>query len=164
MVIRTAEANDASDIAEIYAPYVLSHSSTFEVTPPGVEVIRQRITEVLDNNLPYLVAEDSGVVVGFCYAVPYRARPAYASTIETSIYVGRDHHRKGAGQSLMEALMTKARQIGKQEIIAVVGDSANTASIELHKRLGFRVVGTLERVGFKFDRYIDTVILQKGLV
>ena len=164
MQVRPAHLSDAASIAKIYAPYVRSHTATFEVTPPEATEMRGRMLRVFERDLPYLVAEDAGSLTGYAYAVPYRARPAYSGTIESSIYVDEQHHRKGIARRLMEDLIAEAQRLGKRQMIAVVGDSANTASIALHRNLGFVEVGILKGVGFKFDRYIDTVILQRSLL
>jgi L-amino acid N-acyltransferase YncA len=118
---------------------------------------------VLGRALPYLVAAIDEEVVGYAYASPYRARSAYRFSIENSVYVDHRRHRAGIGRTLLSALIARCEGGGWRQMVAVIGDSANIASIALHERLGFRMVGTLRAVGFKFGRFVDTVLMQREL-
>jgi phosphinothricin acetyltransferase len=113
--------------------------------------------------LPYLVAELDGRIAGYAYAGPYRPRPAYRHTVEDSVYVARFARRRGVGKALLDAVIEGAAARDMRQMVAIIGDSAHVASIQLHERAGFRLVGTLENVGWKFGRWLDTVIMQRGL-
>ena len=123
----------------------------------------RRRGELFDKGFPYLVAEQDGTVVGYAHVGPYRARPAYRYTIENSVYVRPGYARRGLGRLLMSTLLSECATKDFHQIIAVIGDSANIASIRLHEELGFRRVGTLLSVGFKFQRWLDTVLMQREL-
>ncbi len=161
--IRACEERDVTAIVAIYGHHVLHSPATFEVEPPGVEEMMARRARLMEKGFPYLVAERQGEVIGYAYAGPYRTRPAYRFTVENSVYVRPGELRQGIGQLLMTALLAECAQEGFRQVIAVIGDSANQASIGLHKRLGFLPVGTLQDVGFKFDRWYDSVLMQRKL-
>jgi L-amino acid N-acyltransferase YncA len=161
--VRACEERDMPAIAAIYSHHVLHSPATFELEPPGVEEMSARRTRLLENGFPYLVAELDGVVLGYAYAGPYRTRPAYRFTVENSVYVHPDSLRQGVGRQLMAVLLAVCAQRGFHQVIAVIGDSANLPSIRLHERLGFSPVGTLRGVGFKFDRWYDSVLMQREL-
>jgi phosphinothricin acetyltransferase len=112
---------------------------------------------------PYVVAELDGSIAGYAYAGPYRARPAYHWSIEDSIYIAPQSQRRGIGRMLLQRLVADSEVHGFRQMIAVIGDSANAASIELHRALGFRLVGTFDNVGFKFGRWLDSVLMQRAL-
>jgi L-amino acid N-acyltransferase YncA len=164
VIIRAAIASDMDAIALIYSHHVNHGTGTFETEPPDREEIARRWGEVAARSLPWLVAEDSGEVVGYAYAAPYRARPAYRHTVEDSVYVRIDRIGSGLGKQLLPALITATRACGMHQMIAVIGDSANRASINLHRRFGFQDAGVLKDVGFKFGRWLDTVFLQRSLL
>jgi phosphinothricin acetyltransferase len=162
--IREATPDDAGDIAAIYGFYVLTTCSSFEETPPGGGEIRTRMSKIAAAGLPWLVMKDpAGRIVGYAYASPFHARSAYRFTVENSVYVDRAHLRRGIGTRLMQHLMTGCEQRGYCEMIALIGDSANEASIALHTALGFGRVGFLSNVGFKFGRWVDAVLMQRRL-
>lgn len=162
--IRTADFGDALAIAGIYADHVLHGTASFEEIPPGVEEMTRRMAAVLEAGLPYLVAEAEGVVVGFAYAGPHRPRAAYRHTVEDSIYLTAAAQGRGLGRALLEELIARCEATGRlRQMIAVIGDSANAGSIAVHARAGFRMVGTMTNVGFKFGRWLDTVIMQRPL-
>jgi phosphinothricin acetyltransferase len=161
-VVRDSRDEDMPKIHAIYGFHVLHGLASFEEEPPCIDELSQRRADVLDRGLPYLVAERGGVVVGYSYAAPYRSRPAYRFTVENSVYVDHDLHRRGAGYLLLSALIARCVERDCQ-MIAVIGDSENMASIALHERLGFIHVGTLRAVGFKFGRWVDTVLMQRTL-
>ncbi|MGI9507560.1 MAG: GNAT family N-acetyltransferase [Geminicoccaceae bacterium] len=163
MLIRPAEPSDLETVQAIYAVEVLEKTASFETTPPDVGEIERRYQDVLKAGLPYVVADIDGVIGGYAYAAPYRTRPAYGLTVETSIYVARTHQRQGLGAALLDALIASCWTAGKREMVAVIGDSANQGSIRVHEKAGFRHVGTLRDVGFKFGRFLDTVIMQHSL-
>ena len=162
-LIRNAQAKDFVSIQSIYEIEVREHTATFEITPPDIEEMTTRWQHITDIGLPYLVAELCGYVVGYAYASSYRSRPAYSYTVEDSVYVARDKHRQGLGRTLLTELMYQCRDLGKQQMIAIIGDSRHDASIRLHENAGFRHVGTLKQVGWKLDRWIDSVIMQRSL-
>ncbi len=161
--IRSLQTADIAAITAIYGHYVRSSTATFETVPPGKEEMLRRASDVLDRGLPYLVAEFRGGVAGFAYAVPYRPRAAYARTMESSVYVAHDSAGRGIGRALMEALIDICRALGGHRLIAVVGGSDNAPSLALHEKLGFRRVGTFNEAGFKFGRYVDTVLFELTL-
>ena len=163
-LIRSAQVDDFASIQSIYAIEVREHTATFEITPPDREEMTIRWRHITDMGLTYLVAELDGDVVGYAYASSYRSRPAYSHTVEDSVYVARDKHRQGLGRSLLTDLIRRCRDLGKRQMIAIIGDSRHNASIRLHENAGFRHVGTLEQVGWKLDRWIDSVIMQRSLV
>ena len=164
VIIRAAIASDIDAIAVIYAHHVNYGTGTFETEPPDRVEMARRWSEVTERGLPWLVAEDSGAIAGYAYAAPYRARPAYRYTVEDSVYVRVDRLGTGLGKQLLPALITATRGCGIHQMIAVVGDSANHASIHLHRRFGFHDAGLLKDVGFKFGRWLDTVLLQRSLL
>lgn len=161
--LREATVADAPRIAAIYAHHVLHGLASFETEPPGEAEIARRLGEVRARGLPYLVAEADGRVVGYAYAAPYRSRPAYRYTVEDSVYVDRDCAGRGVGRQLLQRLVADAAASGCRQMIAVIGDSANEASIGLHAALGFEVVGTLKSVGFKHGRWVDSVLMQRAI-
>ncbi len=163
MLLRSALPDDVPPIQSIYAHHVLNGLATFEEAPPSIEEMRQRLLEVTARGLPYLVAEEAGVVIGYGYCAPYRLRSAYRYTLEDSIYVRDDHHRKGVGRALLGELIARCEALNYRQLIAVIGDSAQAASIGLHANLGFVRAGTLRSVGYKFGRWVDTVLMQRPL-
>jgi phosphinothricin acetyltransferase len=160
---RPSEPRDVAAVTAIYAHYVLTHTATFELEPPDAAEMARRRRDVVEAKLPWWVACDGDEVLGYCYAAPYRARPAYRYTLEDSIYLAPAHVGRGVGKALLEAVIGVCAAGGYRELIAVVGDSANLPSIRLHERLGFRTIGTHTNVGFKFGRWLDTVHLQRSL-
>jgi L-amino acid N-acyltransferase YncA len=164
IVVRPASEGDIEAVAAIYAQHVLRGTGSFEAEAPAAEEMRRRRLEVVTRGLPYLVAEAAGgAVVGFAYAAFYRPRAAYRHTVENSVYVRDQEKRHGIGRRLLEALIAECSARGFRQMIAVVGDSANLASIRLHEALGFRPVGTLRAVGRKHGRWLDAVLLQRPL-
>ena len=163
MQLRAARPDDAPAIQAIYAHHVLHGLATFEEEPPSSDEMRQRLLEVTARGLPYLVAEEAGAVLGFGYCAPYRLRSAYRYALEDSIYVKYGHHRKGIGRAILAELILGCEQLEYRQLIAVIGDSAQAASIGLHASQGFVRVGVLRSVGYKFGRWVDTVIMQRPL-
>ena len=163
VAIRGCEAGDVAAITTIYAHYVLYGLASFELEPPSENDMRQRRLDIVSRGFPYLVAERAGEVVGYAYASPYRLRPAYRHTAENSVYLHPAWAGRGIGRLLISALLAECETRGLRQIVAVIGDSANYASIGLHKSLGFREVGVLRSVGFKFGRWVDSVLMQREL-
>ena len=161
--IRDARRADFPAIAGIYADHVRSGTASFEIEPPGADELVRRWETVRARSLPFLVALRGGAVRGFAYAAPYRPRLAYRYTVEHSIYVGRDAGRTGLGSRLIEALIERCTARGYRQMVAVIGDSANRASIDFHARHGFRPAGVLPSVGHKFGRWIDSVLMVRPL-
>jgi L-amino acid N-acyltransferase YncA len=162
-IVRNSRDEDMPKIHAIYGFHVLHGLASFEEEPPSVDELSRRRAGVLDRDLPYLVAEMGGVVVGYSYAALYRSRPAYRFTVENSVYVDHNLRRQGVGYLLLSALIARCLERECRQMIAVIGDSENMASIALHERLGFIRIGTLRAVGFKFGRWVDTVLMQRAL-
>jgi len=152
-----------ASVQTIYSHYVQHDLCSFEEEVPTVEEMQARRTEVLQRGLPYLVALKNGEVVGYAYASPYRARSAYRHTVEDSIYVAHGMHGHGIGRTLLQAVIARCTESGFMQMVAVVGNSGNAGSQGLHERLGFTQVGVLRDVGFKFGRWVDTVLMQRAL-
>jgi len=161
--IRPATPADIPAITRIYAHAVQHGTASFELEPPDEAEMARRQQALLDGGFPYLVATSDGIVLGYAYAGPYRARPAYRFSVENSVYVAADAHRRGVGRALMDRLIAESVARGYRLMIAVIGDSAQTPSIELHRAAGFKLVGAFEGVGYKFDRWLDTVLMQRAL-
>ena len=161
--VRPATAADIPAITAIYRQHVLHGLASFEVDPPSALDMAGRLAAVIELGLPWLVAEMNGAIAGYAYASVYRARPAYRYTVEDSVYVDGNHSGKGVGSALLPALIDGCERAGCRQIIAVIGDSANFASIRLHEKFGFARVGTLPAVGYKFDRWVDSVLMQREI-
>jgi L-amino acid N-acyltransferase YncA len=163
ITLRGVRPGDIPAITRIYAEAVAHGTASFEIEPPDETEMARRQQTLIANGYPYLVAESAGTVAGYAYAGPYRARPAYHWTVEDSVYVGLEFHRRGLGTRLLARLITDAQASGFRQMIAVIGDSAQTASIALHERAGFAHVGIMRSVGFKHDKWLDTVLMQRAL-
>ena len=164
VVIRAAADADLPAIAELYAHHVLTGTASFEVAAPTVDEMRRRRRYVLSHGLPYFVASLSDTALaGYAYATEYRSRVAYRHTVEDSVYVDPVCVRRGAGRALLAAVIAACETLGYRQMVAVIGGSDNAASISLHAALGFRHAGVLPAVGRKFDRWIDTVLMQRAL-
>ncbi len=161
--IRPATAADLPFITEIYDHAVRHGTATFELIPPDLAEMRRRFGVLMDGGFPYLVATIEGRVIGYAYAGPYRPRPAYRFTVENSIYLQAAIHRRGIGLQLLQRLIAESEARGYRQMIAVIGDSANLGSIGVHRRCGFAMIGTHPDVGFKFGRWLDTVMMQLAL-
>ena len=161
--IRSAAEADLPFVTEIYTHAVLHGTATFELIPPDLAEITRRFRTLMDGSFPYLVASLDGRVVGYAYAGPYRPRPAYRFTVENSVYLDPSIYRRGIGLALMQRLIAECEARGYRQMIAVIGDSANTGSIGVHTRCGFQMIGTHPNVGFKFGRWLDTVMMQRAL-
>jgi len=162
-MIRSATLADIPAIADIYAEAVNHGTATFELTPPDVAEMTRRFHELSNGGFPYLVATVDGNIAGYAYAGLYRARPAYRFTVENSVYLAPARHRQGIGLALLTELIVQCEAGGYRQMIAVIGDSANAASVGVHTRAGFEMTGTMHNVGFKFGRWLDTVLMQRAL-
>ena len=162
-LVRDAADGDMAAVQAIYAEHVLKGLASFEEVPPDVAEMDRRRAAVLELGLPYRVAECAGTVKGFACAGPYRYRQAYRYSLENSVYVAPGLERRGVGRALLEALIARCTALGLRQMIAVVGDSGHLPSIVFHESLGFTRIGTLRAVGFKFGRWVDSVILQRAL-
>lgn len=161
--VRDATDADMPAIKAIYAHHVLHGTGSFETEPPSIAEMAQRRANVLGLGLPYLVAESAGEIVGFAYATHYRPRPAYRHTAEDSVYIKPGMTGRGVGSLLLREVIARCEAGGWRQLIANVGDSSNAGSLALHTRHGFRTAGTLQSVGFKFGRWLDTVLMQRDL-
>ncbi len=163
MLLRNATHGDLPAIQSIYAHWVTHGTGSFELDPPTHDEMDKRRADVLSKGLPYLVAESAGLVQGYAYANWFRPRPAYRFSVENSVYVLPSACRGGVARLLMAELITRCEQAGARQMIAVIGDSANAGSVGLHAAMGFRHIGTLQSTGWKFDRWLDTVFMQRQL-
>lgn len=163
ILVRPSAEADIPAIARIYGHHVLNGLASFEeVAPPAEEMARRR-ADILAKGFPYLVAEEAGQVVGYAYCSGYRPRSGYRFSVEDSIYVAPGRGGAGIGSLLLPRLVDAATALGARQMIAVIGDSANHGSIRLHARFGFRHAGTLEAIGFKLGRWVDSVLMQRAL-
>ena len=163
MVIRPSRETDLVEITAIYGYHVLHGVASFEEVPPEPDEIASRRRDILAHGLPYLVAERSGHVLGYCYAGPYRTRSAYRFTVEDSIYIDQAEAGRGLGRTLLAALLDRCTELGYRQMIAVIGGSDTWPSVRLHAALGFTRSGLLRAVGFKFGRWVDIVLMQRAL-
>ncbi|MEU6645916.1 N-acetyltransferase family protein [Saccharomonospora sp. NPDC046836] len=162
--LRAATTADLPEIAEIFAHYVQHSVATFAFEPLTIGEWQQRLAAVIGAGLPFLVAEQDGRVAGYTYCSPWRTLPAYRRTVEDSIYLAPGVRGRGLGGTLLDALLAGCAAAGVQEVIAVIADSGDPSSLQLHRRRGFTEAGRLRRVGYKHDRWLDTVLLQRSLV
>ena len=163
MQVRPAAPGDLASVQAIYAHHVLTGLASFEEVAPPLEEIRRRYDDVVARGLPWLVAEFGDAIAGYGYCAPFRARSAYRYALEDSVYVRHDMVGRGIGRVLLDELVRRCEAAGYRQIVAVIGDSAHAASINLHAACGFLRVGTLRSVGFKFGRWVDTVVMQRPL-
>ena len=161
--VRDAVEDDFGAIQDIYAHHVESGLGSFEENAPDLDEIIRRWRAIRAVDLPYLVAELADGIRGYAYAAPYRPRSAYRHTVEDSIYIDPSWQRHGIGQALLSDLIERCEALGYRQMVAVIGDSGNTSSVGLHERCGFSHAGTLTAVGFKFGRWVDTVLMQRPL-
>jgi len=162
-LVRASVEGDMNVVADIYRHHVETGLGSFEEEAPGVAELTRRRDAFVRRGLPYLVAELDGVVCGFAYAAPYRTRAAYRFTVEDSIYVADGSTRRGVGRALLSRLIEDCTALGHRQMIAVIGDTGNAASITLHEQMGFCRAGTLRAVGYKFERWVDCVLMQRPL-
>ncbi|MFN3655752.1 MAG: GNAT family N-acetyltransferase [Pseudolabrys sp.] len=163
LVIRPATPADIPAITRIYAHAVTHGTASFELEPPDEAEMTKRMQALLDGKFPYIVAEIDGKVAGYAYASLYRTRPAYRFTVEDSVYVAPEIHRRGVGRALLEKLIEACTELGFRQMIAVIGDSNQAASIGVHKACGFEPAGNLKDIGWKFGKWLDTPLMQLAL-
>lgn len=162
--VRASQPLDLPAITAIYRYHVLHGTGTFETDPPSLAEMSQRREGVLEKNLPWLVAEaEDGTILGYAYANWFKPRPAYRFSAEDSIYVAEEARGQGVGRMLLQALCHECESAGVRKLIAVIGDSANAGSVGVHRAAGFTPVGTLSNVGWKFNRWLDVVMMEKPL-
>lgn len=161
--IRSSRDEDIPIITRIYKYYVLETVNTFETVPPAEEEMAQRRTDILSKNLPYIVAERSGKVIGYAYCTWFKPRAAYRYSVELSIYIEKDSCEKGFGRHLLNSLIYEAELGGIRKMIAVIADSKNERSIRLHQSAGFSHVGILRSCGWKLGRWVDTILMEKDI-
>jgi phosphinothricin acetyltransferase len=161
--VRPAEPADVPAIAAVYGHHVLHGFGSFEEEAPSEDEVLRRLAAISDAGLPWLVAEVDGILAGYAYAGPYRTRSAYRHTLEDSVYIAPERTGQGVGRLLLGALVARCEAGPWRQMIAVIGNSGNAGSIRLHASLGFRLVGTLEAVGFKRGRWLDSVLMQRPL-
>jgi phosphinothricin acetyltransferase len=162
MIVRQIEPRDIGAVAAIYGHHVLTGFGSFEEVPPSVQDLNRRVAAVQALGLPYLVADD-GEIVGFAYASAFRPRPGYRFTAEDSVYVAHGAMGRGVGRALLQAIIDRCTALGLRQLMAIIGDSANTPSIALHAALGFTHIGAARAVGFKHCRWLDIVWMQRSL-
>ena len=163
LIIRRVQPDDLPAIHALYSHNVTHGTASWELKPPDEAEMRRRMQSVLDGGYPYFVAEIEGALVGYSYASSYRPRPGYRFTVENSIYVDARYQRLGIARKLLTTLIDACAQQGYRQMIAIIGDSENKASIELHRAVGFFPIGTMPGIGFKFGRWLDSVLMQKTL-
>lgn len=163
LTVRDAIVDDIPEVQRIYAYHVQNSTATFEETAPTEEEMQARRLSILDHGLPYLVAQHGDRIVGYAYAAPYRARPAYRYTIEDSIYLAQDITGKGIGKALLATLIERCEQGPWRQMVAVIAGSNNLSSINLHRKMGFAHAGTQMATGYKFKQWIDVVFMQRAL-
>jgi len=161
--IRDATESDIPAIQAIYAHHVLHGTATFEEIPPDEAGMKRRLRTLQEASLPFLVAELDGMVRGYCYANFYHTRSAYRYTLEDTVYLEEGWRGRGLGKALLSALLERCEAGGWRQMVALIGDSSNAGSIGLHRSLGFRQIGILEKVGLKFGQWHDVVVMQKNL-
>ncbi len=162
-IIRPSQPEDIPAISAIYTHHVLHGTGTFEIDPPSLTDMANRRADVLAKGLPYLVVATGDKVLGFAYCNWFKPRPAYRFSAEDSIYMAPDAHGQGLGRALLTELAAQAEKAGVRKLIAVIGDSANTGSIGVHRSVGFSHVGILKSCGWKFNQWRDVVMMDKAL-
>jgi phosphinothricin acetyltransferase len=163
ILIRAVEDADVAAVAAIYGHHASHGLGTFEETPPTAEAMAGRIAAIGRLGLPWLVAEQDGRILGFAYASAFRPRPGYRHTAEDSVYVAPDAIGQGVGRALLSAVVSYCEAMGLRQLLAVIGDSGNAASIGLHRALGFELIGVARGVGFKHGRWVDIVWMGRAL-
>jgi L-amino acid N-acyltransferase YncA len=161
--VRPATTDDLGAVAGIFAFYVASTVVTFEEDPPAVTHWHHKLGSCAEQRLPFLAAEADGMVAGYAYASPWRPKPAYRHTAEDSVYLAPECRGKGLGRLLLDALLTACAAAGVQQVVAVIADTGDPASVALHRACGFTEAGRLSQVGRKHGRWIDTVLMQRTL-
>jgi phosphinothricin acetyltransferase len=163
ILIRPSTVHDLPAATAIYGWHVRHGTGTFEIEPPTLDDMARRRDDVLGKGLPYLVADHGGEVCGYAYANQFRPRPAYRFCLEDSVYIAPDRTGRGLGKLLLVELLARCEAAGARQMLAVIGDSANAGSIGLHRALGFAPTGTIRAAGWKFERWLDVVVMQRSL-
>jgi phosphinothricin acetyltransferase len=163
LLIRPCQNADLVEVTAIYTHHVAHGSGSFEIEPPSLADMTQRHANVVQLGLPWLVASRDNDVLGFAYASQFRPRPSFHYLVEDSVYIHPAHTGQGLGLALLAELIRHCEQVGKRQMLAVIGDSANVASIALHAGLGFKHAGVLQASGWKHGRWLDVVMMQKAL-
>lgn len=163
MLIRSCQPADLPAVTAIYAHHVSHGSGSFELEPPSLQDMAQRFANISELGLPWLIASRNDEVLGFAYGGQFRPRPGFRYLVEDSVYIHADHMGHGLGVALLAELIRLCEQAGKRQMLAVIGDSANVASIALHAKLGFVHAGLLKSSGWKHGRWLDTVLMQRSL-
>jgi phosphinothricin acetyltransferase len=163
LFLRPSTAEDVPGMTTLYAWHVAHGTATFELDAPDTAEMGRRRDAVLEQGWPWLVAERTGQLLGYAYAGAFRPRPAYRYCLEDSIYLAPEARGQGLGRLLLAELLGRCEAAGGRQMLAVIGDSANAASIGVHRALGFEPVGTLRSAGWKFERWLDVVLMQKAL-
>ena len=166
--IRDVQAQDLPRVQAIYAHHVLNGLASFEEIAPDLAEVRRRYEAILTGGFPYIIAETDAPnspanLAGYAHAGPYRTRPAYRYSIENSVYIAPECIGQGVGRALLSELIVRCTALGYRQMIAIIGDSGHSASIGLHRSLGFAGAGIIQSVGFKFGRWVDSVIMQRPL-
>lgn len=162
--LRPTEETDLPAISAIYAEAVLNGTASYELEPPGEAEMTRRWRDLVSKGFPHFVAVGGGAVLGYAYAGPYRPRPAYRFSVEDSIYISPAAQRMGVGKALLGRLIESCEALGFRQMVAVIGGGTeHPASVTLHERLGFRLIGVIEGSGFKHGRWLDTVLMQRAL-
>ena len=163
MIIRPTQSDDIGSICSIYGHHVLHGTGTFETEAPNVAEMQHRWQSIVAQGMPHLVLTSAQGVLGFAYAQPFRPRQAYRHTLEDSIYLAPEVIGRGLGRALLAELIRRAELLDARQMVAVIGDSANQASIGLHAALGFHHTGQLSSSGWKHGRWLDVVLMQRPL-
>jgi len=164
LIIRDTERRDLPAITAIYAESVRTGTASYEVEPPDLAEMTRRWQALADGNFPYIVAEDDGAILGYAYAGPYHGRPGYRFSVENSVYIAPGARRRGIGWALLTRVIEISEASGFRQMIAIIGGAdSHTASVRLHEALGFRPIGVIEGSGYKFGRWLDTLLMQRAL-
>lgn len=163
LIVRASTPADAAALAVIYGWHAAHGFGTFEEIAPDAAEMAARRAAIVAKGLPHLVAEAAGTVLGFAYAGPFRPRAAYRYTVEDSVYVAPDAVGRGVGRAVLGEVLAACEALGVRQVMAVIGDSGNQASIGLHRALGFTPAGVGRNLGFKHGRWVDIVWMQKAL-
>ncbi len=162
-LIRPSTAQDLPAITAIYAQAVLHSAAAFEIDAPALAEMTRRREDIVNRDFPYMVAEQGSELLGYAYAAPFRQRPGYRFCLEDSIYLHPAAQGQGVGRLLLAELLARSQSLGARQMVAVIGDSANAASVGVHRALGFRDTGVFQAVGRKFERWFDVVLMQRAL-
>lgn len=163
LLVRPSTADDVTAVTSIYGWHVRHGTGTFETDPPDEAEMSRRRADVLSKGLPWLMLEQDGTVLGYASANQFRPRPGYRFCLEDSVYLAADAAGRGFGRLLLTELVARCEAAGARQVLAVIGDSANAASIGVHRALGFDHVGTIRAAGWKFERWLDVVLMQRSL-